>query len=70
MAICPGCKRSMFINEDNVRCGYCGKRIFIDTKCPNRCNVRLYVNENNVHCPSCDFRKYFWQYEKYPARRN
>lgn len=71
MAICPKCKKEMFINEDNVRCGHCGKRIYIDTTCPQKgCNSKLFVNDNNVHCPSCDFRKFFWDYEKFPPRRN
>lgn len=69
MAICPSCKKEMFINEDNVRCGHCGKRIYIDTTCPKGCKVKFYINDDNVHCPSCDFRKYFWEYEKYPPRR-
>ncbi len=69
MALCPSCKKIMFINEDNVRCGYCGKRIYIDPICPKGCDGKVFVNDDNVHCPSCNFRKYFWEYEKYPPKR-
>ena len=53
----------MFINEDNIRCGRCGERIYIDMKCPKGCKVKFFINDNNVHCPSCNFRKFFWEYK-------
>ena len=64
MAICTKCRIEMYVNEDNIHCAKCGKRIYIDTKCPRGCKVKFYINEDNVHCPRCNFRKYFWQYEK------
>jgi len=71
MAICSACKKEMFVNikENNIRCGHCGKRIYIDTKCPKGCNNGFFINDNDVHCSLCNFRKYFWEYEKYPLKR-
>jgi len=63
MAICPVCNKEMFINEDNIRCGHCGERIYIDMKCPKGCKVKFFINDNNVHCPLCNFRKFFWEYK-------
>ena len=62
MAVCPKCKKEMYINENNVRCGNCGKRIYINMKCPNGCERGYYINNNNVHCSICNFRKFFWDY--------